>query len=306
MMDMSEFMSAKAEARNNTDTFGPTIPSPFPWVAFLFPAHSRLAHLLYKALLPLLCPPPHLTILSIPKHNALRHISYHHPYDDCTGHMGWTSWIISTTNDTINQDVTGGGILPPSVPLTHHASKCPEATALYASLMWIDTLLAKHPDNTSNAGMTPALLIPVDNKSVIDNILHPVTDLSPTFMMLTPDFDIIQAIRRLLKKLPIPVDIFHIKAHQDHEKPYDELNPFAQINILVDTYANQLHQCSPSSLDSSQVGYQVLLLPSTMELLKLLLTFPTIYARLHMNHRCGHISLIDPIMQLAVTLNGWI
>ena len=157
------------------------------------------------------------------------------------------AWIISTTNDTINQDVTGGGLLPPSTPLTHHASKCPKAAALYAALTWIDILLAQHPDNTSNAGTTPVLLIPVD-QSVIDDIICPITDLSPTFLMLTPDFNIIQAICEMINKLPIPVDIFHVKSHQDHDKPYDKLNPFAQINILADTYANQLHQCSPSSI----------------------------------------------------------
>lgn len=158
------------------------------------------------------------------------------------------AWIISTTNDTISQDVASGGLLPPSAPLTHHASKRPEAAALYAALTWINELLTQHPDHTSNAGTTPALPIPVDNQSVIDDIIRPVTNLSPTFMMLTPDFDIIQAIRRMIKKLPIPVDIFHVQAHQDRDKPYDELDPFAQINILADKYANQLHQCSPSSI----------------------------------------------------------
>jgi hypothetical protein len=66
-MDTSGFMSAKAEARNNTDTSGPIIPSPFPWVAFLFPDHSRPARSLYMAMLPLIHPYSHLPILSMIK-----------------------------------------------------------------------------------------------------------------------------------------------------------------------------------------------------------------------------------------------
>ena len=66
--------------------------------------------------------------------------------------------------------------------------------------------------------------------------------------MLTPDFDIIQAIREMINTLPIAVDIFHVQAHQDRDKPFDDLKPFAQLNILADRYANQLHQQSPSSV----------------------------------------------------------
>ena len=53
--------------------------------------------------------------------------------------------------------------------------------------------------------------------------------------------DIIQAICELIPKLPIKVDIFHIKAHQDWDRPYDKLTSFAQLNILTDHYAEQLH-----------------------------------------------------------------
>ena len=120
------------------------------------------------------------------------------------------AWILSTMNDTIGQDVTGGGLLPPSAPHQGHALKRPEAAALFAALTWISLMLEKYPDHTSTAGTTPALPIPVDNQSVIDNIRRPVTDLSPTFMMLTPDFDIIQAIRTMIPMLPIPVNIFHV------------------------------------------------------------------------------------------------
>ena len=59
--------------------------------------------------------------------------------------------------------------------------------------------------------------------------------------MLTPDFDIIQAIQTLLNELPIMVDIFHVKLHQDHEKPFDKLTLYAKMNVLADRYAEHLH-----------------------------------------------------------------
>ena len=52
------------------------------------------------------------------------------------------AWIISTMNDTIGQDVTGGSLLPaPSAPYSQHALKRPEAAALYVAFTWIDMLL---------------------------------------------------------------------------------------------------------------------------------------------------------------------
>ena len=94
------------------------------------------------------------------------------------------AWILSTTNDTIGQDVTGGGLLPPRATYQVQASKRLEAAALYAALKWISLMLEKYPDHTTTAGTTPALPIPVDNQPVIDDIRRPVSDLSPMFMML--------------------------------------------------------------------------------------------------------------------------
>ena len=66
--------------------------------------------------------------------------------------------------------------------------------------------------------------------------------------MLTPDFDIIQAIRKLIPALPIPVGIFHVKAHQDQDQSFDDLSPYAQLNIMADHYAEHLHHCPSSTI----------------------------------------------------------
>ena len=102
-------------------------------------------------------------------------------------------------------------------------------------------LLQWYPDNTSNAGVTPALPILINNKSVIDDIHHLLDELMPTFQLFTPDFNIIQAIQTLITDLPIMVNIFHIKLHQDCDKPFDKFTLYAQMNVLADCYAEKLH-----------------------------------------------------------------
>ena len=51
------------------------------------------------------------------------------------------AWIISNNNEQITRDIQGSGILPSSAKYAKHASKQLEATALYAALQWISTLL---------------------------------------------------------------------------------------------------------------------------------------------------------------------
>ena len=151
------------------------------------------------------------------------------------------AWVLSMTNDTIGPDIKGGGLLPPSAPYANYASKRPEAAALYAALQWIDLILAKYPDTTNSTGESPPLPIPIDNKSVIDNIHRPIDTTTPIFNTMTPDYDIIQAIRKIIPNLPIQLDIFHIKGHQDHTKAFEDLSPYAQLNVLADQHAEQLH-----------------------------------------------------------------
>jgi hypothetical protein len=86
----------------------------------------------------------------------------------------------------------------------------------------------------------------VDNKAVIDDINQTINNLTPTFHLLSPDYDIIQATKLLIAKLPIKVDIFHVKSHQDQHQPYNALTPYAQINVLADHHTNALHETPPS------------------------------------------------------------
>jgi hypothetical protein len=54
-----------------------------------------------------------------------------------------------------------------------------------------------------------------------------------TFDLLIPDYDILQAIPNIIRALPIQIKVFHVKGHQDHTKQWDELDPYAQINVLL-------------------------------------------------------------------------
>jgi hypothetical protein len=156
------------------------------------------------------------------------------------------SWILSTTIDTINPDVTGGGLLPSPATYTDHYSKRPEAAALYAGLSWIRDLLHQYPDTNPASGPSPSLPVPIDNDSVIKDVQRQVNDQTPTFHLLSPDYDIIQAIRTIIADMPIEIDLFHVKSHQDRHKPYDELTPYAQINVQADHNADNIHHQTPS------------------------------------------------------------
>ena len=70
-------------------------------------------------------------------------------------------------------------------------------------------------------------------------------DTTPTYHYLHTDYDIIQAIRSLIKQLPISVDIFHVKSHQDRNKPFQELSPYAKANVLADHHATAIHALPP-------------------------------------------------------------
>ena len=53
-------------------------------------------------------------------------------------------------------------------------------------------------------------------------------------MFTDADYDIIQATHTLVKQLPITVNIFHVKSHQDKHKAYEQDLTFdAQINVLA-------------------------------------------------------------------------
>jgi hypothetical protein len=135
----------------------------------------------------------------------------------------------------------GGGFLPPTAKYMTPYSKRPEAAALFAGLSWIMDLLEAHPD-TNPDNDTPALLtIPVDNDGMVKDVHHTINDQTPTFHLLSPDYDILQAIRTLLKKLPITTNIIHVKSHQDLIKPFEELTFEAQINILAVRQAEAIY-----------------------------------------------------------------
>jgi hypothetical protein len=113
-------------------------------------------------------------------------------------------------------------------------SKRPEAAALLAGLTWIQNLLRKFPNHTETN--PPPLQIPVDtNEGVVVQDVHRTTinEQTPTFDLLSPDYDILQAIRTiLLIDLLIRTDIAHVCGHQDRHKLWHELDNREQINVL--------------------------------------------------------------------------
>jgi hypothetical protein len=64
--------------------------------------------------------------------------------------------------------------------------------------------------NHSDTNPLP-LLIPVDNNGVVKELHRTINAQTPTYDLLSPDFDILQAIRAKLNELPIRTDIAHVK-----------------------------------------------------------------------------------------------
>jgi hypothetical protein len=89
---------------------------------------------------------------------------------------------------------------------------------------------------------TPTLLLPIptDNKAVLNDLAYPPDD--TTF---SPDYDIIQAIQRIVPTLPIKVKLYHVKSHQDNSTQFADLNPHAQINVLANAHATAIHHMQP-------------------------------------------------------------
>jgi hypothetical protein len=54
-----------------------------------------------------------------------------------------------------------------------------------------------------------------------------------------------QAIQTTILELPIPVDIFHVRVHQDKDKLWSDLDPCAQINVLADRQADAIYRKPP-------------------------------------------------------------
>lgn len=143
------------------------------------------------------------------------------------------SFVMSISRTDVKTSVKGGGFLPPTgAQYLDPYSKCPEPAALLAGLTWIQERLQQYPNHT---GTNPhPLLIPVDNDGVVKDVHRIINAQTPTYDLLSPDFDIVQAIRTKLIELPIRTDIAHVKGHQDRTKLWHELDLRAKINVLAD------------------------------------------------------------------------
>jgi hypothetical protein len=151
------------------------------------------------------------------------------------------SWVLSISMTNIHTDVCGGGYLPPPAKYTNHYSKRPKAAAIYAGLNWIHDLLKRFPNSNPIAGSTPTFPVLVDNTSVINDIHGNINNLTPTFHFLRADFDIIQGICTLCDRLPLIIDVSHVKSHQDQSTPFAQLTPDAKLNVLADKNSNCIH-----------------------------------------------------------------
>jgi hypothetical protein len=119
------------------------------------------------------------------------------------------SFVISISRTDVKTTVRGGGFLPPTAHYLDPYSKHPKAAALLAGLTWIQKFLRKFPNHTDTN--PPPLLIPIDNDGVVKDVHRTISaQRTPTYNIVSSDFDILQAIRTKLHELPIQTDIAHV------------------------------------------------------------------------------------------------
>jgi hypothetical protein len=156
------------------------------------------------------------------------------------------SWVLSLTSTNATTNVQGGRFLPPTAQYLQPYSKRPDAAVLFASLSRITDLLQTYPNANHTPTAQPILPIPVDNETIIKDLLQTITNQTPTFHLLSPDYDILQVICSTINALPaITTNIFHVKSHQEQAKPFEELTPDAQINVLADHQADAIYNKCP-------------------------------------------------------------
>jgi hypothetical protein len=91
-----------------------------------------------------------------------------------------------------------------------------------------------------NAVADPWLRIATDNQGLIARIK---TGLAPKTVFagaaLSPEYDIINEIQDIIRRLPIKLVWEHVKRHQDEKKKWYELTRMETLNVRADYHATQ-------------------------------------------------------------------
>jgi hypothetical protein len=114
------------------------------------------------------------------------------------------SFVISLSQTNVATCAKGGGFLPITALYLDPYSQLTEAAALFSGLCWIKALLDRFP-NPSNT-QPPTLPIPIDNKAIMTDVNRFLSAQTPTFDLLSPDYDILQAIHKIRCTLPIDIE----------------------------------------------------------------------------------------------------
>lgn len=166
--------------------------------------------------------------------NAVSNGSFKHS----RGTSAWTS-----VHKVTDQSLRGSDVIPGQM---RGQSACQsELGRLYSIIFFIIKFLTK---TLGEAAKTTSFTIGVgcDGKSALGQVFlddRHIQSRDPDFDIIqsrNPDFDIITACRRRLAEFPnIMWDHGHIDGHQDKNTPYQELDPWAQLNCDMDSYAKE-------------------------------------------------------------------
>ena len=107
---------------------------------------------------------------------------------------------------------------------------CSELAGIATSTTTVEMLCQVH--NITEGSMIVAL----DGQIAMIAVSQP-WDPKPS----APDFDLIDSIRRRVKRLPITINWEHVKGHQDDNRAAN-LSPLAKLSVQADSYAKQHYQ----------------------------------------------------------------
>jgi hypothetical protein len=123
-------------------------------------------------------------------------------------------FVISISNTKIKPNVKVADFSHPRHSIWTHIQNGPKRRPSLPTSHGSPILLPSTPTSSS----PPPLLIPVDNDGVVKDAHRIINDLTPTYDLLHPNYNILQAIRSTINVLPITTFIEHVKGHHDKNK----------------------------------------------------------------------------------------
>jgi len=141
------------------------------------------------------------------------------------------SWTIATTTQNL---WTGDGTAPGTRRDAHSGRA--EGYGLLSALTFLEKFLTA--TNYTNDNNNRTINGYCDNLGLIQQVTAMQNQSIPQpSQAISNDYDLVNEIYQTIRKIPIPIQLYHVKGHQDQDTPIQELPYPAQLNIECDKRA---------------------------------------------------------------------